>query len=177
MQRVHRGDFQMHKCAGVKQEYKANKNTNDNCHIHLFKRIDTLFSRSPTLAPLFHICFTCRFGPGSQCAFEQRLYIAFSQTCIVFASKISEIFVKIVISIEHQWLLNIEWSRNPVCGYGGWSDGRSRASTLRRSCPGFQQALRRNGSWSPYWILAKFQITSVLQDVWGKVGRKEGEDE
>ena len=103
-----RGDFQMHKCAGAKQEYKANKNTNDNCHIHLFKRIDTLFSRSPTLAPLFHICFTCRFGPGSQCAFEQRLYIAFSQTCIVFASKISEIFVKIVISIEHQWLLNIE---------------------------------------------------------------------
>ena len=35
-------------------------------------------------------------------------YIAFSQTCIVSASKNSEIFVEIVTSIEHQWLLNIE---------------------------------------------------------------------
>ena len=42
---------------------------------------------------------------------------------------------------------------------------------------GSKQAMRRNGSWSPYWILAKFQITSVLQDDCRMVGRKGGEDE
>ena len=32
------------------------------------------------------------------------------------------------------------------------------------AAPGSEQAMRRNGSWPPCWILAKFQITSVLQD-------------
>ena len=45
------------------------------------------------------------------------------------------------------------------------------------AAPGSKQAMRRNGSWSPSWILAKFQITSVLQDDCRIVGRKGGEDE
>ena len=104
-----RGDFQMHKCAGAKQEYKANKNTNDNCHIRLFKRIDTFCSQgldsSASISTLFHLVETVQ---GVNVLLNKGFYIAFSQTCIVSASKISEIFVEIVISIEHQWLLNIE---------------------------------------------------------------------
>ena len=43
---------------------------------------------------------------------------------------------------------------------------------------GSKQAMRRNGSCSPSWILAvKFQLISVLQDDCKMVGRKGGEDE
>ena len=43
---------------------------------------------------------------------------------------------------------------------------------------GSKQAMRRNGSCSPSWILAvKFQLISVLQDDFRMVGRKGGEDE
>ena len=92
----------MHKCAGAKQEYKANKNTNDNCHIRLFKRIDTFCSQgldsSASISTLFHLVETVQ---GVNVLLNKGFYIAFSQTCIVSASKISEIFVEIVISIEH----------------------------------------------------------------------------
>ena len=46
------------------------------------------------------------------------------------------------------------------------------------AAPGSEQAMRRNGSWPPCWILAKFQITSVFRMIVGwLIGRKGGEDE
>ena len=48
-------------------------------------------------------------------------YIAFSQTCIVSASNISEFFVEIVISIEHQWLLLLSEAEILCVGVVDWS--------------------------------------------------------
>ena len=59
-------------------------------------------SLAQSFSTLFHFCKNC---PGSQCAFEQRFYIAFSQTWEVSASKFQNVFVDIVVPIEYIWLL------------------------------------------------------------------------